>query len=488
MHVLVTGATGYIGGRLVTRLLDAGHTVRVLVRDASRINGRPWAQRVEVVEGDVLQPATLPAAVSGVETAYYLVHSMSGRGDFAELDKQAAANFAEAGAHLKHVIYLGGLQPPVDHAVSAHLRSRAETGAVLRARLPVTELRAGPIIGSGSASFEMLRYLVERLPVMVTPRWVNNLVQPIAIRDILQYLVAALDRAPMGIVAVGAEPLSFMQMMRQYAQVRGLHRLIFTVPVLTPTLSARWVGLITPIPNRLAVPLIQGVIEPLLCPDDRARQLFPEIQPMNYRTAVQRALMRTHEQAVETRWSGALGGGAQHVLRDWEGMIQEVRVVPVDAPAEDVFAVVTSLGGDTGWLVWRWAWWLRGLMDKVIGGPGLRRGRRHPTALLPGEAVDFWRVETVQQPALLRLRAEMKVPGQAWLQWQIEKTGPSQSRLVQTALFEPRGLWGVLYWYVLYPLHRVIFTSMARAIGRRAEQRSARGPTMHSQPASSSQA
>ena len=469
MRILVTGATGYIGGRLVARLLAAGYTVRVLVRDAERIVGRTWADRVEVAEGDLLRPDTLADALADVDTAYYLVHSMSAHGDFADLDKQAAANFANAGAHLSHVIYLGGLQPTADHPVSAHLRSRAEVGRVLREHLSTTEFRAGPIIGSGSASFEMLRYLVERLPVMVTPRWAHNQVQPIAIRDILTYLVAALDRPPAGVVSVGGEAISFMQMMRVYAQVRGLHRWIFTVPVLTPTLSARWVGLVTPIPNRLAVPLIQGVIEPLLVPDDKARELYPQIEPMPYRQAVERALMRVEQQSVETRWSGALGHGPRSELVDWEGMIREVRRVPVQASTEALYTSFASLGGDRGWLTWRWAWWLRGLLDRVIGGPGLRRGRRHPVDLFPGESLDFWRVEQVDRPNVLLLRAEMKVPGRAWLQWETV-AADGQTELVQTALFEPRGLFGALYWYVLYPLHHVIFTSLARAIARDAER------------------
>lgn len=468
MRVLVTGATGYIGGRLIPRLLTAGHAVRVLVRDRARIVGRPWAEKVEVVEGDLLRSSTLPAALEGIDAAYYLVHSMAGQGDFTAMDRQAATNFTEAGSHLKHVIYLGGLQPASGEASTTHLRSRAETGELLRSRLPVTELRAGPIIGPGSASFEMARYLVERLPVMVTPRWARNQVQPIAIEDILRYLVTALEHEPMGVVAVGGPPLTFIDMMRQYAELRGLRRLIFTVPVLTPTLSARWVGLITPIPNRLAVPLIQGVIEPLLLPDDKAARCFPEISPVDYRTAVRHALDHTERGEIETRWSGALGKGELSTLEDWEGLIREVRAVPVQASPERVFDCFSTLGGGRGWLTFNWAWWLRGLFDRIIGGPGLRRGRRHPTELFAGEALDFWRVEKVERPTCLRLYAEMKLPGRAWLQWEVQPQD-GQTQLIQTALFEPHGLPGVLYWYTLYPIHRLIFTRLVHAIARAAQ-------------------
>lgn len=474
-RVLVTGATGYIGGRLVPRLLAAGYSVRLLVRDRARIVDRPWASEVEVVEGDLLQPHTLVPALSEIDAAYYLVHSMGGAGDFSARDKQAAMNFAEAGAKLKHVIYLGGLQPTSGTRASRHLSSRAETGEVLRRRLPTTEFRAGPIVGAGSASFEMVRYLVERLPVMITPRWAHNEVQPIAVSDIMRYLVASLEREPMGVVCVGGPALTFTAMMREYAQVRGLRRWIVSVPVLTPTLSARWVGLVTPIPNRLAVPLVQGVIEPLLLPDDRARVLFPDIEPMEYRKAVERALARTEQGEIETHWSGALGGepiptGEQVSLEDREGLIREVRIVSVAARPAALFESFSSLGGERGWLVWNWAWRLRGAFDRIIGGPGLRRGRRDPRELRVGEAVDFWRVEQVEPPSLLRLRAEMKVPGRAWLQWQVDTSG-GRTRLVQTALFEPRGLLGALYWYALYPAHRLIFTALARAIARDAEGR-----------------
>ncbi|UCH24925.1 MAG: DUF2867 domain-containing protein [Trueperaceae bacterium] len=467
VKVLVTGATGYIGGRLIPRLLAARHQVRVLVRDPGRVRGRPWIDGVEVAVGDLLAPDSLASALEGVDAAYYLVHSMYGGADFAAQDRLAAQHFVEAAQGLAHVIYLGGLVPQTDD-LSAHLSSRAEVGRILREGLPTTEFQAGPIIGSGSASFEMVRYLTERLPAMIAPKWILNDVQPVAVRDVLAYLVSALDKGPSGVVEIGADRLSFKEMMLGYARVRGLSRLIQPVPVLAPALAARWVGLVTPIPNTLAVPLVEGVVHPVVADTERAQELFPEIDPTPYEKAVELALKRIEEGVVETRWSGSLANGRSFRLEDREGLIREVQAVAVAASREQVFQAFTSLGGDRGWLVWDWAWRLRGLLDKLIGGPGLRRGRRHPSELLAGEALDFWRVEEVVAPTVLRLRAEMRVPGRAWLQFEaVEQEG--KTNLIQTALFEPKGLAGVLYWYGLYPLHRLIFRDMVRAVARRAE-------------------
>jgi len=472
MKVLVTGATGYIGGRLVPRLLEHGHDVKVMVRDPARIAGRPWASSVEVARGDVEDPESLGDALHGVEAAYYLIHLMGAGGDFAERDRRAAENFVAAGRHLRHVIYLGGLLPEAKN-VSKHLASRAEVGAILRAGLPATEFRAGPVVGSGSASFEMVRYLTERLPAMIAPRWIFNEVQPIAVRDILGYLSLALEREPAGIYNVGAAPLTFKGMMQEFAGVRGLRRLIVPVPVLAPRLAALWVGLVTPIPNRLAVPLVEGVVHPVVADTSRARADFPEIEPLAYREAVARALRQTTENAVATRWSSALGSAPAFELSQKEGMIRETRSCRTSADPETTFASFSSLGGERGWLFWSWAWSFRGLLDRFVGGPGLRRGRRHPTELEPGDAVDFWRVERVEPPNLLRLRAEMKVPGHAWLQWEAvpEEGG---TRLVQTAIFEPIGLAGHLYWNLLYPVHKIIFSGLVRAIASRAEVGSSR--------------
>ncbi len=471
MKILVTGATGYIGGRLISDLLEKGLKVRVLVRDASRIDGRPWRDKVEVCVGDLLKPETLDAALKDIDAAYYLVHSMYGGKDYAARDREAANNFVRAGKNLKHVIYLGGLLPDAEK-ISNHLSSRCEVGEILRKGLPTTEFRAGPIIGSGSASFEMVRYLTERLPVMVAPKWIHHKVQPIAVKDVMRYLVRALETNYKGVIDIGANVLTFKEMMDGYAKARGFKRTIFTVPVLAPKLAAIWVGLVTPISNSLAVPLIEGVIHPIVGDTKRAREVFPEIKPLPYIESVERALAHVADGDIETRWSGALGAETYSVS-EWRGLVTEKRSIYIDElKPKDVFDSFTSLGGEKGWLVWRWAWEIRGFIDRLAGGPGLRRGRRHPKELLPGEAVDFWRVEEIERPETLRLRAEMKVPGRAWLEWQAMPEGDG-TRLVQTALFEPTGLWGVLYWRSLYPIHSFIFDDMIRAIAEDAKEHSA---------------
>jgi uncharacterized protein YbjT (DUF2867 family) len=475
MRILLTGATGYIGGRLLQRLLQRGHSLRVVVRDPRRVRGHGWDERVEVVQGDLSDAASLRGVGDGMDAAYYLVHAMYGGEDFAEQDRRAAANFVEAVRGIPHVIYLGGILPGGDSGGAApvhseHLRSRAEVGRILAKHLPVTELRAGPILGSGSASFEMVRYLTERLPAMVAPRWIRNEVRPISVRDILSYLVAAVERGtPLGVLDVGTEVLTFKSMMERYAEVRGLRRFIVPVPVLAPRLAGLWVGLVTPIPREIALPLVEGVVQPVVGDVSRARTLFPEIEPLSYRDAVELALDRIRTGAVPTRWSGALGVGDTVEYEDREGLNREVRTRPVALPPEAVYRAFTSLGGDRGWLVWNRLWWLRGLLDKVIGGPGIRRGRRHPTDLKVGEAVDFWRVEALEPGRLLRLRAEMKVPGRAWLQWEAIPEGDG-TRLVQTALFAPSGLFGVLYWGALALPHAFIFSDLVNAVAALAER------------------
>ena len=474
--LLVTGATGYIGGRLVPRLLDLGYRVRCLVRDPARLQGRPWQSAIEMATGEVLQPATLAPALAGVKVAYYLVHSLGSGPDFSERDLAAARNFAQAAAAagIERIIYLGGLGE-TSSALSELLRSRQHTGDALRSGpVPVTEFRAGVIVGSGSLSFEMIRYLTERVPVMVCPRWVYTRTQPIGVREVLEYLSEALDVAESTgrIVEIGgAEVHSYGEMMMIYAEVRGLKRWMVPVPVLTPRLSSYWVNLVTPIPSAIARPLIEGLRNESTVRDPSARQLFPSIQPVNYRTAVERALVRLQASNIETAWSDALstshGPVPPVILTTQEGMVMEHRQRIVDAPPAAIFAVFTGLGGRRGWLYMNWSWQIRGFFDRLVGGVGMRRGRRDPDLLRVGDALDFWRVEAVEPDQLLRLRAEMKVPGLAWLQFQVTGRG-KQSHLSQTAFFAPKGLMGWLYWYALYPVHQFIFSGMIDQIARRA--------------------
>lgn len=468
MKILVTGSTGYIGGRLIPKLLEKGHSVRVIVRDPRKLEGREWFEKVEVVSGDLQNYEEIEPALENADAAYFLVHSMNEGDDFADRERTIAENFARAAKNVGKIIYLGGLVPK--DTVSEHLMSRAAVGEILREGGNTTEFRAGPIIGSGSASFEMVRYLTERIPVMVVPRWVKNEVQPIAIRNVIEYLVAALGHEPLGIVDIGSDILPFRGMMETFAEVRGLKRIIIPVPVLTPLLSGLWVGLVTPIPNSLAVPLVKGIINSVVANTTKAKKYFPEIVPMNYRDAVVQAISKLNEKVVETRWSGSYGDddAATYNLTDKEGIFKEVRTVTTTASPESVFQSFTSIGGDKGWLAWGWAWKLRGLMDKFLGGPGLSRGRRHPTELRIGEELDFWRVEDLKKNAYLLLRAEMKVPGRAWLQFEaIPKDGKTQ--LVQTALFAPKGLFGFLYWYASYPVHFFIFDKMVQKLALAAE-------------------
>jgi len=476
--ILITGATGYIGGRLVPRLLEKGWRVRCLVRDASRLEGRAWRAGVEVVAGDMLEPESLPPAMEGVHAAYYLVHSMSGGEDFHEKDLAAARNFARAAreAGVGRIIYLGGLADSSAEDLSRHLRSRQETGDALReAGVPVTEFRAAVIVGSGSLSFEMVRHLTERLPVMVCPRWVYTRTQPIGVRDVLDYLAASLEvpaSAGRIIEIGGADVVTYAQMMKTYAEVRRIRRFLLPVPILTPKRSAVWVNLVTPIPASVIRPLIEGLRNENLVRDDAARELFPQVRPSNYRTAVERALLRLECGEVETAWSDALGSGRGDMLpviiKADEGMVMERRYRVVPAPAASVFRVVTGIGGERGWFYMNWTWEIRGWFDRLIGGVGLRRGRRDPDSLRVGDALDFWRVEVLEPGRLLRLRAEMMVPGRAWLQFEVKAETPGRSLLAQTAFFAPKGLLGLAYWYGLYPIHSLIFSGLIDQIARRA--------------------
>jgi uncharacterized protein YbjT (DUF2867 family) len=475
--VLVTGVTGYIGGRLVPELLASGYRVRVLVRDQNRLQGRAWLNQVEVVQGDVLDPASLVTAMSGVSAAYYLIHSMNGSGDFDQRDLQAARNFGDA-AHttgVERIIYLGGLGDPATD-LSKHLRSRHQTGQALQeAGVPVTEFRAAIVVGSGSISFEMIRYLTERVPVMICPRWVFTRVQPIAIGDVLHYLVAALETPQSSgrIVEIGgSEVFTYGDMMLGYARARGLRRWLLSVPVLTPRLSSYWVHMVTPIPASIARPLIDGLRNEVIVRDETARELFPQIEPMDYSSAVSLALADLEVHHIETSWSDALATSQGDVvpvaLSDQEGMIIERRQQIVSIPPNILFKMISSLGGQTGWLYSNWAWGLRGWIDRLAGGVGLRRGRRNPEVVRIGDAIDFWRVESVELDKHLLLRAEMKLPGRAWLQFETHSYSGEQTRLVQIAFFAPKGLFGLAYWYLLYPIHRLIFAGMLRNLAQRA--------------------
>lgn len=476
--VLITGATGYVGGRLVPRLLEAGYRVRCLVRDPQRLQGRPWLGRVEVVQGDVLKPESLPDAMRGVDVAYYLIHSMNGSADFHRRDLIAARHFGNAAnaAHVGRIIYLGGLGYP-EADLSQHLRSRQQTGGMLQeAGVPVTEFRAAIIVGSGSVSFEMIRYLTERIPVMICPRWVFTQVQPIGIRNVLEYLVAALETpesAGQVIEIGGSDVLSYGDMMLGYARVRGLRRVLMPVPVLTPGLSAYWVHWVTPIPAEIARPLIEGLRNEVVVRDGKACRLFPHIRPMDYQAAVQLALANLEASQVETAWSDALvtsqGDIPPVVLTTQDGIIIERRRRIVQAPASVVYQAFAGLGGERGWPYANWAWRLRGITDRMIGGVGFRRGRRDPNDVRPGDAVDFWRVEAAERDRLLRLRAEMKVPGDVWLQFEAKPQSNEATLLTQTAFFAPKGLLGFLYWYLLYPVHGLIFSGLIRNLARRAE-------------------
>jgi uncharacterized protein YbjT (DUF2867 family) len=476
---LVTGATGYIGGRLVPRLLALGHRVRCMTRDPEKLTLDPWRDQVEVVKGDVLDPASLQAALSGCDYAYYLVHSMGHARDFRQTDREGAENFRKAAdaAQLRRVVYLGGLGKAEDEVLSAHLSSRQEVGQILAAgATPVTELRAAVIIGSGSVSFEMLRYLTEVLPVMTTPKWVRTRCQPISIRDILRLLTAVLeDSGDNRVLAVGGPAiLTYEEMMQVYAAEAGLRRrLIIPVPVLSPGLSSRWVGLVTPLPVGVARPLVDSLKNEVIVDDDTAMRLFP-YDPMSYRESVRRALDVTMDRRVETRWSDAATSPAQPLPTDpvWAGGLrfEDKQAAESSASPDDLFWAFSRVGGEVGYYGFGWLWRLRGLLDSLVGGAGLRRGRRDAEDLRPGEALDFWRVRRVEPATSLLLEAEMKLPGDAWLEWVAEPQA-SGSKLTQTATFVPRGLFGRLYWYSLVPFHGLIFGAMARRIAAAAEER-----------------
>ncbi|WP_053649099.1 MULTISPECIES: SDR family oxidoreductase [unclassified Streptomyces] len=483
----MTGAGGYIGGRLVPELLDAGHRVRCLARTPANLRDYPWAGRAEVVKGDVTDAASLRPAFEGVEVAYYLVHSLGSGRDFEEKDRRAARTFAEEAraAGVRRIVYLGGLTPkdvPEDE-LSPHLRSRAEVGRILLdSGVPTTVLRAAVVIGSGSASFEMLRYLTERLPVMLTPSWVRTHVQPIAVRDVLRYLVGSADMSPdvnRTFDVGGPDVLTYRDMMIKYAAVAGLpKRLIMSVPMLTPGLSSHWIGLVTPVPATLARPLAESLRYEVVCAEHDIADHVPDPPgaPISFDRALALALQRVQEAKVTTRWSSAsLPGAPSDPLPtdpDWAGgsLYVDERERTVDAPPETLWKVVEGIGGENGWYSFPLAWAVRGWLDRLVGGVGLRRGRRDAQRLRVGDALDFWRVEEIERGSLLRLRAEMRLPGLAWLEMRSERDERGRTRYHQRALFHPRGLAGQLYWWSVAPFHAVVFGGMARNIARTAER------------------
>jgi uncharacterized protein YbjT (DUF2867 family) len=482
--VLVTGATGYVGGRLVPKLLAAGYKVKAMGRSQAKLSARSWANHplVELAEGDVLDLESLHQAAKGCWAAFYLVHSMVAQGKkYAAADRASAENMVKAcaGQGLERVVYLGGLGDIRHPQMSSHLRSRHEVGEILQSGpVPITILRAAMILGSGSASFEILRYLVERLPVMITPKWVNSPCQPISISSVLAYLQGCLENAD----TIGQtfdigdnDILTYRQIIDIYAEETHLpKRWIIPVPVLTPKLSAYWIHLVTPVPAAIAMPLTEGLSVPVVCKDNRIRNIIP-LQPSSCRETIRKALDRIGNQSIETCWSDtgcllppewAYCGDADYA----GGTILECGYrIRINAPVDDIWDPVVKIGGTTGYYFGNELWRLRGFLDRIVGGVGLRRGRRHPSRLLPGDALDFWRVLEVDAPKRLLLLAEMKTPGEALLDINIKPAGNNSTELRLLSRFMPSGLGGILYWYILYPIHQWIFKEMLKAIAKTTE-------------------
>jgi uncharacterized protein YbjT (DUF2867 family) len=472
--VLLTGATGYVGGRLLGRLQDAGFRVRCLTRRPGELAARNLSG-VEAVQADLLDASQLAEVMQGGTIAYYLVHSMGSATDFQEQDRRAARNFADAArtAGVHRIIYLGGLGDESPE-MSEHLRSRQEVGALLRSSgSDVIEFRAAIVIGSGSLSFELVRALVERLPVMIAPRWVSVPTQPIAIDDLLAYLLAAATLPTTGsqIFEIGgADRVTYGEIMREYARQRGLRRLLVPVPLLTPRLSSLWLGLVTPIYARVGRKLIESVRNPTVVTDATARTAFP-IQPIGITQAVARAIAREDQEFATTRWSDAFSSSGDSP--DWAGTrfgnrLVDSRTMAVSVPPEQAFGPIARIGGGTGWYYANWLWGVRGFLDLLVGGVGVRRGRPHPERLRVGDAVDWWRVEAIEPQRRLLLSAEMKVPGRAWLEFEVtpETNGTT---IRQTASFDPVGISGLAYWYLTYPVHQLVFSRMLRQIAQEAE-------------------
>ncbi len=480
-RLLVTGASGYVGGRLIQELLLKDFIVRVLVRDPRKIAGQSWFDKVEVAVGSAESPEQLNLALAGVDTAYYLIHSINHGTNFDETEARIAKNFADAAESQKvgQIIYLGGIAN--DKNISKHLKSREQTGISLASTsVPVMEIRAGIIIGSGSASFEMLRHLTHRLPIMTTPKWVLNRTQPIAIRDVLWYLVQAgeLKKSVSGIFDIGGpEVLTYEAMMQTFAKISGLRkRWIIKIPVLTPALSSLWIGLVTPVPVSIAKPLVNSLISEVVAdPKHSIDALIPKPERglIPLATAIELALSKISSHDVVTRWSDANSFTAPWAKAqsdpEWSGekLYTDRRERLTDAPIDAVWSAIEKIGGEHGWYGVDYLWYLRGLMDRMIGGVGLRRGRRDPDHLHVGESLDFWRVEEIIPGKKLRLYAEMILPGKAWLTFEISTEG-GKTRIVQEATFSPRGLGGHLYWAMVAPFHTLVFPTMILNIAKEA--------------------
>jgi len=482
---LVTGASGYIGGRLVPELLAAGYPVRCMARDPAKLSDRPWSGDIEVAKADVMDPAAVRRALEGAGVAYYLIHALGTGASFENRDRESARIFADAArdAGVGRIVYLGGMISGQAGALSPHLRSRGEVGDILLGSgVPTAALQAAVIIGSGSASFEMLRYLTERLPAMVTPRWVDTRIQPIAVRDVLRYLVGAASlpaevnrRFDIG----GPDILSYADMMHRYADVAGLTpRILVRVPVLTPRLSSYWVGLVTPVPSGLAQPLVESLRNEVVAAEHDIADYIPDppdgLLPLD--EAIALALRHTREGDVSTSWSsaGTPGAPSDPLPSDpsWAGgsLYVDERTSVVHAPPEALWQIIEGIGGSSGWYSFRAAWAARGLLDRLSGGVGLRRGRRDPRHLRVGDALDFWRVEAITPGQLLRLRAEMKLPGLAWLELSVGQNENGQTTYRQRAIFQPRGLAGHAYWRSISPFHGIVFGGMLRNITAAAER------------------
>jgi uncharacterized protein YbjT (DUF2867 family) len=483
--ILVTGASGYVGGRLVTSLLEDNAKVRVFVRDANKAQSHTWANEVEIAVGNALDYQSTVKALSGVHTAFYLLHSINLGPNFDQIESEMARNFAKAAQEcgVKQIVYLGGINN--DAKTSKHLQSRANTGKELATKsVAVMELRAGIIIGSGSASFEMLRHLTHRLPVMTTPKWVSNKTHPIAIRDILWFLrnAAKLEKPVTGIFDIGGpEILSYAEMMQKFAKISGLRRRwIIEVPVLTPKLSSLWIGFVTPVPTSLARPLVGSLISEVVAdPAKSISHLIPNPPEglIDVEAAIHLALTKVSDNNVSTRWSDAAVPTAPWQKAqsdpDWAGetLYKDTRVRITDASIGSLWQAVEEIGGEHGWYGSDFLWYMRGLIDRMIGGVGLRRGRRDPLHLRVGDSLDFWRVESLENQISLKLYAEMILPGKAWLEFRIRKLANGRSEIIQEASFLPRGLGGRLYWYVILPLHTFVFPTMIRNLIRSANRK-----------------